>query len=471
MTYRGEIIHNRIDSYYYQPKFKALEKLVQGVRFDVVDLGVLISDISSGITPKVDEDYYTDSSGVPFLRVQNVAAQGIDLSDAKFIKREVHEGMLKRSQLNKDDLVFTITGRIGSVAVVPDKFEGNINQHSVRFHLKEQISNININPHSVAVFLNSPLGRFLAIREVTGGTRPALDYKAVKSLKVILPPPDIQNHIVETIESAYVAKRQKDREAATLLDSIDNYVLAELGIEMPMLEEKQCFLINTNQIVGERVDSLFHQPKYRQFKQSLEAGKYRVTPLSSLIADVKNGVEIRTYSDCGYRYLRVSDLGQHGIENYDPRYVNAEEIPDKIRLTNNSLLISRSGSLGLVSIIEDEIREAILSSHIFKVELDTTVIRPKYLETLLRSQIGQTQFFQHNNGGVVPEISQAALRSIGVVVPTLEIQDKIADEAMKQQIAAAKLRQEAEAIVDAAKEEVKRILLQGVSVNLLTDYV
>ena len=120
------------------------------MQFDVFDLGVLISNISSGITPKVEKDYYTDSSGIPFLRVQNVTSLGIDLSDAKFIKKEVHEGMLKRSQLQKDDLVFTITGRIGSVAVVPDNFEGNINQHSVRFHLKAQIANINITPHYIA---------------------------------------------------------------------------------------------------------------------------------------------------------------------------------------------------------------------------------------------------------------------------------------------------------------------------------
>ena len=203
------------------------------MRFDIFDLGVLISDISSGITPKVEEDYYTDLSGIPFLRVQNITSLGIDLSDAKFIKKEVHEGMLSRSQLKKDDLVFTITGRIGSVAVVPDNFEGNINQHSVRFHLKERISNININPHFVAAFLNSSLGRSLAIREVTGGTRPALDYKALKSLKFILPSPDLQNHIVEIMQSAYAQKRQKNQEADRLLDSVDNYLLPELGIELP----------------------------------------------------------------------------------------------------------------------------------------------------------------------------------------------------------------------------------------------
>ena len=177
-------------------------------------MGALISDISSGATPKVDEDYYTDSSGIPFLRVQNVTDEGIDLSDAKFITKEVHDGMLKRSQLKKDDLVFTITGRIGSVAVVPDNFEGNINQHSVRFQLKTRITNNAINPRYVAVFLNCSLGQSLAIREVTGGTRPALDYKALYSLRTILPPTNIQNHIVSIMRSAYAQKNRKSRRQA-----------------------------------------------------------------------------------------------------------------------------------------------------------------------------------------------------------------------------------------------------------------
>ena len=463
MTYRGEIVGKRIDSYYYQQEFRSLDQIVESVRFDVFNLGVLISDIASGITPKVDEDYYTDSSGLPFLRVQNVTGQGIDLSDVKFIKREVHEGMLKRSQLKKDDLVFTITGRIGSVAVVPDNFEGNINQHSVRFHLKAQIANININPHYVAVFLNSKLGRSLAIREVTGGTRPALDYKALYSLKIILPPLDTQNRVVQMMQAAYNQKEQKEQEADALLDSIDDYVLAELGIEMPAVEEKKCFVVYANERTGRRIDSYFHQPKYQGFKQALEAGKYRVASLSSLITDLKNGVEIRTYSDQGYRYLRVSDLGKHGIENHNPRYVDVEEIPDKIKLTSNSFLISRSGSLGLVSVVEDEIREAILSSHIFKVGLNTDRILPRYLEALFRSPIGQTQFFRNNNGGVIPEISQSALKSTSVIVPLFDVQEKIASEAMRQRSEAMKLRQEADAIVEEAKREVERVMLEGVS--------
>ena len=231
VIYAGQTVGRRVDSFYYQSKFRNIDQIVENVQFDIFNLGALIRDISSGATPKVDENYYTDSSGIPFLRVQNVTNQGIDLSDAKFITLEVHNGMLKRSQLKKDDLVFTITGRIGSVAVVPDNFEGNINQHSVKFHLKERITNTTINPSYVAAFLNSELGKSLAIREVTGGTRPALDYKALKSLQIILPSIEIQDKIVTEIKNRLEKVEELRREADAIVEQakerVERILLAE----------------------------------------------------------------------------------------------------------------------------------------------------------------------------------------------------------------------------------------------------
>lgn len=165
-------------------------------------------------------------------------------------------------------------------------------------------------------------------------------------------------------------------------------------------------------------------------------------------------MEIRTYSENGYRYLRVSDLGEHGIENDNPRYVDVEEIPDRVRLTSDSFLISRSGSLGLVSVIKDEIRDAILSSHIFKVSLDTTKIRPEYLEALLRSQIGQLQFFQNNNGAVIPEISQTALKSIRVILPPSNIQNHIVSFMRSAYSQKKQKEQEAHALLDSIDDYV-----------------
>ena len=394
------------------------------------------------------------NEGVPFLRGKDIKGK-IDFDDTVYISEDVHERM-KRSVLNEDFLLLTIAGTLGDVAVFKKEYpECNINQDIAKIKLTDEISYEYAVVYFQTKFANSQI-RILS----NGATRGHLNFSQVRSFDVIVPPPDLQNHIVEIMQSAYAQKRQKDQEADDLWDSIDDYMLAELGIEMPVVEEKKCFLVYANETSGRREDPHFHQPQYRAFKQALEVGKYQVTSLSNLITDLKNGVEIRTYSESGYRYLRVSDLGQYDIENDNPRYVDVTKIPDKIRLTSDSFLISRSGSLGLVSVIEEEIREAILSSHIFKVDLDTTIIRPKYLEILLRSQIGQTQFFQNNNGAVVPEISQSALRSIGVVVPPLDIQERIADEVVRRQSEAAALKQEANAIVESAKREVEQILLE-----------
>lgn len=183
-------------------------------------------------TPKVTEDFYLEEGGIPFLRVQNITEEGINLDDVKYIKEEVHQNQLKRSQLKKDDLVFTITGRIGSVAVVPENFEGNINQHSVRLHLKDEIDGIRISPHYVAIFFNTEIGRQVSLRKVTGGTRPALDYVALKDLPVPIPKFETQEKIVKKIQQAYEEKKQKEAEIKMILAKIDSFVLGELGIEI-----------------------------------------------------------------------------------------------------------------------------------------------------------------------------------------------------------------------------------------------
>lgn len=187
---------NRQDPYYYNPKFVEAFTNLSRLKHKTFSLGQLMVDMSGGATPRLGTDVYSDKdNGIPFLRVQNITEKGILLDDVKYIKRSVHEGELKRSQLKTNDLIFTITGRIGSVAVVPSNFIGNINQHSVRIQLKNSIEGLGINPTYVATFLNSSFGKVLTNRGITGGTRPALDYEYIKTIPIPIPAIEIQNTI------------------------------------------------------------------------------------------------------------------------------------------------------------------------------------------------------------------------------------------------------------------------------------
>ena len=400
----------------------------------------------------IDGDPQTE---VRYIRITDIDDHGNLQSEDWKTAEKVDE----KYALDENDILLARSGATAGKAFIYKKEHGKaiFAGYMIRFRFDET----RVSP--LFVFYYTLLSRYrfwVQIIQRPSG-QPNINSREFRSFEIPLPPVETQSQMVEIMQSAYAQKRQKEQKADALLDSINDYVLTELGIKIPAVEEKKCFVVYGHETSGRRIDSHFHQPKYQEFTQALEVGKYRVAPLSSLITDLKNGVEIRTYSDHGYRYLRVSDLGQHGIENHNSRYVDVEEIPDKIKLTSDSFLISRSGSLGLVSVVENEIREAILSSHIFKVVLNIDQILPKYLETLFRSRIGQVQFFQNNNGGVVPEISQSALKSISVVVPPLDVQERIADEAVRRQSQAAKLRQKAVEELEVGKAQFEAQLLSG----------
>lgn len=448
-------IEGRLDVFYYLPEFIELERKIK--KHSSKTLGDFIINISSGATPEKDESekYYTDSAenGVPFLRVQNVTENGLSLEDCKFINFDTHNGMLKRSQVKEGYLLTKITGvgRMAVSSVAPNGFEGNINQHLVAIKTDSyQTSEV------LSAFLNSDIGERLAFRRSTGGTRPALDYQALKAIPVFFNP-----EIVDIMQSAYDQKKHMEAEAQRLLDSIDGYILDELSIKLPEVEDKMCFAVSSEEVQSNRADAYYYQPKFEKVENALRKGKYDLINFANMITDLKNGVEIRKYADGGYRYLRVTDLGKFGIIDNAPRLVAIDEIPERIKLHDNSFLISRSGSLGLVSVVEEKIKDAILSSHIFKVDLDTDKILPKYLEAFFRSTLGQIQFFRNNNGGIVPEISQSALKSLLVVVPSLEIQNKIAAEVRRRISEAERLKAAASKIIEEAKKKVEEMILWG----------
>ena len=427
-------------------------------------MGNLIRDISSGATPKVDENYYADSSGIPFLRVQNVTEHGINLSNAKFITTEVHDGMLKRSQLEKDDLVFTITGRIGSVAIVPHNFEGNINQHSVRFQLNSQIANIT-SPRYIAAFLNSTLGRSLSIREATGGTRPALDYKALRSLKIILPSLSIQNDITEIMQSAYTTKKQKDQEADAILDTIDDYMLAELGIEMPDIEEKKCFVVYAGETAGRRIDSFYYQEHYKVF-QNLLNGLHNVKSLIDLLQLIDSGMR----PEGGVANIESGVLsfgGEHinnqcEIEVSTPRYVPWEFhcLHNKTETQLNDLLLVKDGATtGKIGIVSNPAHIGQnINEHLFLLRTRDNV-NPVYLLNFLNSCLGQLQIQREITGGTVTGITKAVVRQLKIIMPDEEKQTEIVNYITEIRSNAKHLQQEANAIVKKAKEKVEQILL------------
>jgi type I restriction enzyme S subunit len=89
----------------------------------------LLQKIGAGSTPLGGKEVYV-SSGVKFLRSQNVWDDGLRLSSVAYIRPETHAKMVGTVVL-PNDLLFNITGAsIGRCALVPSDFdEANVSQH------------------------------------------------------------------------------------------------------------------------------------------------------------------------------------------------------------------------------------------------------------------------------------------------------------------------------------------------------
>ncbi|MDR2190749.1 MAG: hypothetical protein LBP53_06290 [Candidatus Peribacteria bacterium] len=110
----------------------------------------------------------------------------------------------------------------------------------------------------------------------------------VKQLQLPLPPLEVQQQIVAKMDKALAIKRQKEAEAKELLESIDEFVLGELGIEWKEVEEKKVFSLKLSELgEGKRFDSFYNNPKFLKLEEMLNGGKYEVKQLNDFINDIR----------------------------------------------------------------------------------------------------------------------------------------------------------------------------------------
>ncbi|OEU70331.1 MAG: hypothetical protein BA863_05555, partial [Desulfovibrio sp. S3730MH75] len=154
--------------------------------------------ITKGITPTtVGYDYL--KSGVSFVKGECINEYGnFDTSQLAYISEEAHKA-LKRSQLSVNDVLLTIAGTIGKVAIVNDKIlPANTNQ---------AIAIIRVNPE---IFFNEYLFHFLEstyiIKHLNGiktiGAQSNISLTQVGNFILPVPPLDEQIGIVDMINQA-----------------------------------------------------------------------------------------------------------------------------------------------------------------------------------------------------------------------------------------------------------------------------
>jgi len=160
-----------------------------------VKVGNLTQKLGSGSTPKGGKQVYV-SSGIKFIRSQNVRNNGLLLEDVAYISPDIHQKM-NNTVVQPGDVLLNITGAsIGRSALVPTDFdEANVSQHVaiVRPIMLEMNQWIHL-------YLISPM-TFRNIMDVQVGiSREGLSMIRLKEFLIPLPPLAEQKRIVEKVD-------------------------------------------------------------------------------------------------------------------------------------------------------------------------------------------------------------------------------------------------------------------------------
>lgn len=354
----------------------------------MIRLGDIATVITKGTTPTSLGYEFTDS-GVNFIKIESIADDGSFIPQ-KFahISDECNE-KLKRSQLQENDILFSIAGAIGRTAIVTkDALPANTNQ---------ALSIIRIPPNTInyqylICVLQSHIVAEQFEKQKQGVAQLNLSLKNIADLKIPLVSKEKQLEVVEhnnKIESLILSCKQQ--------------------------------IIKLDELVKARFVELFGDTIVNPFdweKDSLGA-----------VCDVRDGThDSPKYYETGYPLVTSKNVTGGKIDLTDCSLICEEDfnkINERSKVDIGDIIMPMIGTVGKPVIVDIEPNFAIKNVALIKFKADSRVLNI-YIRALLQSDYFDDAVLSKVRGGTQKFISLGDIRKLEVLVPPMELQNQFA---------------------------------------------
>jgi type I restriction enzyme M protein len=451
-------IQERLDPNFYRPYSKLFDEIYGLV--SLREIALLIKH------PPEHKRMYSDR-GIQLIRSQNVRPYGIDLNNAPVFLTPT--GLNQHNDIYPeigDVLVVRSGANAGDIAVVDVELPNTIigaDTLLIRF-------DSNIEPKFIQVFFSLDIGKEIIQRYLTGATNKHVSPYYLGKIKIPLLPLEIQHQIIAKMNTAYVSKKEKEADAKSLLDSVDDYLLKELGIELPKVEKKiiqdSVFTCKFSEVTGNRLDPLYHQGDIFLFVRDSNCeikplGNYVITFLSGFAA----GRDDQGREQDGVIQIRPTNISEDRELVFRRNvYIASDELKKRPfdRLRRHEVLFNNTNSQEQVgkTVYFDMEGDYFCSNHITRIATDGDRLDPQYLVYILNLYQRQKVFFKlctnwNNQSGVGADV----LSKITIPLPGLECQKQIVLRLDKIREDAQELRRKAAVELEEAKKAIEAMIL------------
>ena len=455
-------LEGRFDPFFYRPEFHSIKYLLESSRYAVKPILELSLFVTDGIhkTPKYSEN------GLPFIQVNNIKEGIINFEqNIKYVSNDWEQIALKRYLPKPGDILITKDGTIGIAATVHDDF--------VNFSIFVSVAAIRpkfkmIIPKFLEIMINLPIMQRQIYRMTRGAVLVHLLLEEIRKLLIPSPPFEIQEKIVNLMDDAYSKKKQNEEKAEMLYNSIDDYLLIELGINKVSFEINNHFSIKSNHLRNKRIDPFYHQAIFEENEQSIINGKYEVSSLNQITYLITSGQRpkggVRNISE-GIPSLggeHINDLGF--VAQTELKYIPIEfhetHLDSKVFL-KDILLVKDGATTGKVGFVPENypFEEANINEHLFLIRIKEEY-DPFFIFCFLKSSTAQIQIKREITGATITGLVRDSVDKLLIPIPPIEIQEKISAGIKSRIEKAEELKEEGKNYLKQAKKEVEKILFE-----------
>ncbi|VVB66064.1 Type I restriction modification DNA specificity domain protein [Candidatus Gugararchaeum adminiculabundum] len=455
-VYRNEI-ERRIDPHYLLNK-NILEK--SETKFRLAELGsILKKPVQYGANESAIEG--NPKTDTRYIRITDIDSFGNLKDDDWKTAQKIDD----KYTLEDDDVLFARSGATAGKCFIYKKDYGKsiFAGYLIRFIFDTK----KVNPKYVFYYAQQERYKLWVNSIQRPSGQPNINSEEFKSFKIPLPPLEFQNKIVKLMENAYSKKKQKEIEAQQLIDSLDDYILQELGIELPELKNKMVYVVNSEEITDKRCDAYYFQPKFEEVEKAIKKGKYKSVFLKDIAEEILSGQRpkggVRQISE-GIPSLGGEHVLDDGsIEAHDLRFIpfDFHKSHLKSKAQKKDIIIVKDGATtGKVGIIPENYphAEININEHVFLIRCKKE-IEPYFLFSLLKSSFCQLQINREITGGTIMGIIRKSIEDTEIPLPPLAVQNKIAAEVKAKMQKAEQLQKEAKEGLEKAKKEVESLIL------------
>ena len=361
----------------------------------VVPLGDA-ADVLSGFAFK--SEWFQDE-GTKVIRIGDIDNEEVSSENCVSVDASKHR--ISESCVAKEfDILMALSGATtGKIGIVDKHLDGALVNQRIGI---VRASNIDTQKYLRYIFSGEFLNRLL--NQSWGAAQANLSPRALRELKIPLPPLDEQRRIAAILDKADAVRRKRKDAIALTEDLLRSAFLEMFGDPVA----KGWEMVN--------VESLIKGQK----------GAIRTGPFGSQLLHSE-------FVDQGIAVLGIDNAVKNQFRWAEPRFITSEKYQQLKRYTvrPGDVLITIMGTCGRCAIVPDNCPEAINTKHLCCITLDPEKCLPEFLHSyFLTHPVAQQYLARSAKGAIMAGLNMAIIKGLPVPLVPLQIQQQF--RAIKQ---------------------------------------